>query len=125
MKESTTALGRRAEQVVAQHLVVQGFTILARNLRLGSLEIDLVARRGPLVVVVEVRARGPRSFMGPFASVSAKKRATLLRAAQRLYETRLAPMRDVERVRLDVAAVYFEGDTARVEYAAGAIVGNG
>jgi putative endonuclease len=116
-----TAVGRRAEQVVAEHLVAQGFSILAKNLRLGALEIDLVARRGPLVVVVEVRTRGPRSFVGPFASVSAKKRATLLRATQRLYNARIASMHDVERIRIDVAAVRFEEDGARIEYAAGAV----
>jgi putative endonuclease len=122
-KASRLALGRRAERAVEEHLRANGYAILAKNLRLGALEIDLLARRGPLVVIVEVRTRGPGSFVGPFASVTPKKRANLLRAAERLYRTRLASMHDVERLRIDVAGVHFEGERVRIEYAEGAIVG--
>ena len=76
-----------------------------RNLRIGSLEIDIVAKKGDLVVVVEVRARGPGSFEKPLASVSRTKRRTLLRAVRALWKGRLARMPDVERVRIDIAAV--------------------
>ena len=96
--------------------------MLAQNLRLGALEIDLVARRGPLVVMVEVRVRGRGAFERPFASIAGMKRTRLLRAADRLWRGRLAAMRDVERMRIDVAAVRFDDDgTTHVEYVAGAI----
>jgi putative endonuclease len=54
-------VGARAEQLVAQHLADAGLEILAVNLRVGRLEIDVLAREGPVVAVVEVRARGPGS----------------------------------------------------------------
>jgi putative endonuclease len=116
-------MGRRAEDAVAVYLEARGFAIVARNMRLGSLEIDLVARQGPLVAIVEVRARGPGSFTGPFASITWKKRGTLLRAAERLWREKLRGMPDVRRVRIDVAGVTFDGDEARIAYQAGAIVG--
>jgi putative endonuclease len=108
-------LGRRAELAVADYLFACGFDLLARNLRLGRLEIDVVARRGSLVVMTEVRTRGATSFLGPFASVTRAKRLRLRAAADRLWRARLARM-DIERVRIDVAAVAFRGSQTIVDY---------
>lgn len=115
-------LGRAAEAHVVDWLEARGFVVLWQNLRLGHLEIDLVAQRGDLVVVVEVRTRGASAYEGALASMAGKKRMHLVRAAERLWRTRLARRCDVARVRIDVAAVHLEGDDARVEYFAGAIV---
>ena len=106
---------------MARLLEARGFAILFRNLRLGMLELDLVAQREDLVVVVEVRFRGPGSFQRPLESVTPVKRATLLRAVERLWRERLAGMPGVERVRIDVAGVT-PGETApTIEYIEGAI----
>lgn len=116
------AKGRRAEAAVADYLRADGFSILAQNVRLGALEIDLVARRGPLVVVVEVRVRDVGSFEGPLASITPKKRARIVAASERLWRERLSPLPDVERFRIDVAAVRFDGASTFVDYVPGAIV---
>jgi putative endonuclease len=115
------ALGRRAEDAAADWLRLRGFTLLARNLRLGPLELDLVARRGALVVVVEVRTRGPTSYERPFESLGATKRANLRRAVGRLWKQRLPGMQGMERIRIDVAAVSFEAGATHVEYVEGAL----
>jgi putative endonuclease len=116
-----TALGRRAEQAVADWLEARAFTLLGRNVRLGALELDVVARKGPLVVVVEVRVRGAGSYERPFESIGPMKQRRLLRAVARLWRDRLAAMPEVQRVRIDVAAVRFEGDEALVDYVEGAV----
>jgi len=116
-----TALGRLAETAVADYLVAAGYDVLARNLRLGALELDVVARRGPLVVVVEVRTRRKGSMQRPFESVTYTKRLRLKRAVRRLWREQLAKMRDVQRVRIDAAAVSFEGGETKVEYVEGAV----
>jgi putative endonuclease len=116
-----TAIGHRAELAVADYLLVCGFSIFGRNIRLGPLELDIVARQGPLVAVVEVRTRGKASLQGPFESVGPAKRARLRAAVQRLWRETLAPMKSVERVRIDVAAVTFEAGVTSVEYVEGAI----
>jgi putative endonuclease len=116
-------LGRRAEAAVADYLVAQGFTLVGRNVRVGHLELDLLAQRRHLAVVVEVRTRGAGSFERAFESITAAKRRRTLQAVDRLWHERLAAMRSIERVRVDAAAVTFEAGRTFVEYAAGAISG--
>jgi putative endonuclease len=116
-------LGRRAELAVADCLFAAGFDLVVRNVRLGALELDIVARRGPLLVIAEVRTRGPGSLVGPFASVTRTKRKRILRATERFWRSNRHDFASIERVRIDVAAVTFVGRETHVEYAAGAISG--
>ncbi len=111
--------------MAAQALAANGFRLLWRNLRIGALELDLVAQKGDLVVVVEVRARGPGAFEKPLASLSYTKRRTLLRATRALWKGRLEKRTDVQRLRIDVAAVTRDrqGET-RLEWFAGALTGD-
>ncbi len=95
------------------------------NLRLGKLELDIVARKGGLVAVVEVRTRGAGAFQTALASVSATKQRNLLRATDRLWRDHLVGDARIERVRIDVAAVSFADGQTRVEYIAGAVVAGG
>ncbi len=117
--------GREAEDLAAEALIANGFRLLWRNLRIGSLEIDLVAQRGDLVVVVEVRARGPGAYEKPLASLSHTKRRTLLRATRALWKGRLERRTDVQRLRIDIAAVTRDRDgESRLEWIAGALTGD-
>jgi len=97
--------GRDAEDAAAAHVAAHGFEILWRNVRVGALEIDLVAKKDDLVVIVEVRARGDGAFEGPLASVTRTKRQALIRASRALWRGKLKKMDDVKRVRIDVIAV--------------------
>jgi putative endonuclease len=49
--------GHRGEWLAAAALMAKGFRILARRYRTKLGEIDLIARRGDLVLIVEVKAR--------------------------------------------------------------------
>jgi putative endonuclease len=49
--------GRLAETAAALLMIVKGYRILARRWRAPGAEIDLIARRGNLIVFVEVKAR--------------------------------------------------------------------
>lgn len=110
--------GRAAERIVVDLLLAKGFEILGTNVRLGPLELDVVAREGPLVVVVEVRTRGVGAYETAFESVSAVKRRRLRAAAARLWRT-LAGDPTIERVRIDVAAVDLDACPVTVELAEG------
>ncbi|MGA2449707.1 MAG: YraN family protein [Polyangiaceae bacterium] len=110
---------RSAELAAADYLFASGFEVLGRNVRLGPLELDIVARAGKLVVVAEVRTRGPGAFERPFESISWRKRRSLRRAIGRLWESQLARLDDVDRVRLDAIAVHFQQGKTYVESAQG------
>lgn len=113
---SRTALGQRAEQAVAEYLEDAGFSIVARNLRLGYLELDIVARREELIVVVEVRTRGAGAWTTAFQSLGRTKRERIRRAGRRLWRTRYQRDPSVARLRFDAASVHFEDGRAEVEY---------
>jgi putative endonuclease len=49
--------GHRGEWLAAMALMAKGFRIVARRYRTKLGEIDLIARRGDLVLIVEVKAR--------------------------------------------------------------------
>lgn len=110
------ALGKRAEALVAAWLVEQGYDIVATNLRLGALEIDVVARKGPVIAVVEVRARGKTARTTPLGSVSKTKQLRLRRAGERLWQRRYRRDESVERLRFDVAGVRLDLEPPTIEY---------
>jgi len=74
--------GRRAEDLAAEFLQQRGLEIVARNHRSRFGEIDLIARDGRTLVFVEVRMRSGDGFGGAAASITAAKRAKLVRAAR-------------------------------------------
>jgi putative endonuclease len=75
------ALGAEGEARAAEHLRRRGYRIVARNVRAGGVEIDLIARRGSLVVFAEVKTRRSRFLGPPEQAVDARKRARLVRGA--------------------------------------------
>lgn len=61
-------LGIQAERLAALLLRLKGFRIVARRYRTPLGEIDLIARRGNLVLIVEVKARA--TLVDAMAAVS-------------------------------------------------------
>jgi putative endonuclease len=72
--------GRVAETVAAAWLRLFGYRILARGLRTPVGEIDIVARRGDTLVVVEVKSRS--SIAVAAHSLPLWQRRRIVRAAQ-------------------------------------------
>lgn len=56
-RQKREAAGRRAETAAALWLQVKGYRILDRRARMPACEIDLVARKGRMLVFVEVKSR--------------------------------------------------------------------
>ena len=101
---------------MVEWLKSHGYEIVATNLRLGALEIDVVARSGPVVAVVEVRTRGARSLTTGIGSVSPAKRERIRRAGERLWQRRYRRDASVERMRFDLASVRLDEDPPTIEY---------
>ena len=79
--------GEQGEQLACQWLEAKGFSILHRNWRHGRDEIDIVARDGDFLVVVEVKTRNTARWGDPELSVGPAKRSHLMRAATELVHT--------------------------------------
>jgi putative endonuclease len=77
-------LGSAAEERAALLLRQAGYDVLARNFRCRMGELDIIARRGRLLIIAEVRLRSSAEFGGAAASITAAKRARIVRAARYL-----------------------------------------
>ncbi|CAH2398851.1 YraN family protein [Mesorhizobium ventifaucium] len=71
--------GHRSEWLAAVALMVKGYRILARRHRTRFGEIDLIARRGDLVLMVEVKAR--RTLMEAMEAIACESERRIESAA--------------------------------------------
>jgi putative endonuclease len=96
-------------------LTERGFTIIGRNVRMGRLELDVIARHGSLVVVCEVRSRRRARPVFPAETIRGEKLNRVRRAtALWLRREKLGRV----QARIDAAAVTFDGPEGkpRIEY---------
>jgi putative endonuclease len=96
------SLALEGERLAAEHLARAGYRIVARNVRAGGVEIDVVAARPGLVVFVEVKTRRTRGFGAPEEAVDPGKCARLVRGARAWLREQATPG---VRARFDVIAV--------------------
>lgn len=75
------AVGRYGERVAVAHLERVGFEVVERNWRCRAGEVDVVARDGGCLVIVEVKTRRSMVCGHPFEAVTAAKVARLRRLA--------------------------------------------
>lgn len=96
--------GQAAEDAALAYLQAQGLILLQRNFRCKGGEIDLILRQQDTLVFVEVRKRTDSRYGGAAASVTARKQARLILAAQVFLQRYRVP----PACRFDVVA--FDGD---------------
>jgi putative endonuclease len=105
-------LGKLGENLACGELSRRGYEILARRYRTKYGEIDIVARDGPTIVIVEVKTRGGRGFgQGAEAVTGLKQRQMLRMGTEYLLRRRLAD----QPCRFDVVDVNIEGGVPRIE----------
>lgn len=102
MTRARLALGRAGEDLAAAWYEARGYDIVARNWRVREGELDIVARRGSLLVFCEVKARRTTSYGLPAEAVTPDKQARVRRLAA-IYLRRDGCR--VRELRFDVAAV--------------------
>lgn len=74
-------LGRAGEKAAADLLRREGYEVVGSGFRARRGELDLICRRGPDLVVVEVKTRTDDAFGTPAAAVGSRKRRALMAAA--------------------------------------------
>jgi putative endonuclease len=104
------AIGRAAEDAAARFLEAHSLTILARNYRCRTGEIDIVARdAGGVIVIAEVRLRADARYGGGAASVDFAKQRRIQRATHHLLSRQPALGR--HPLRFDVLDLAPEGES--------------
>lgn len=102
--------GRAGEDLAVAYLRLAGLRPVERNVRLGGVEVDVVADDGATRVLVEVRLRTRGDFGGAAATVDRRKQERLVRAARSLEQ------QGRTRIRVDVVAVDLTADGARLTH---------
>lgn len=114
------ALGRRGEQLAAEHLHRRGCVELARNVRTRSGEVDLIVLDRRTLVFVEVKTRCvPRSHAAipdhedPLQRIDPRQRRRIRRLAAAWLRDERHRRPHAQAIRFDAIGVVVDGSGAR------------
>lgn len=106
--------GSEAEDLARGYLQARGLKLLSANYRCRYGELDLVMRDGAQLVVVEVRSRRSDRHGAPEASITRRKRRSVMRAARCF--VRDNPQFNGMMLRFDVVGVVTDAARARFRW---------
>ena len=113
MTAATQALGTLGERIAERWLTGRGWRVVARRIRSGHRDIDLVVERDGMIAFVEVKARRGERFGDPVEAVNWRKQKELGRSA-RVWVARHG--RSLDDYRFDVIGVLVNGERVRVRH---------
>ena len=105
-------LGKLGEDLAVQYLTDKGYEILERNWHNIHKEIDIIAKDGDDLVIVEVKARQTDEYGEPDIAVTKRKQRMLIAAAN-AYITRKGL--DVE-TRFDIISIIFKDGESVIDH---------
>ena len=112
MTHARIALGKIGEDLACRELERRGYAIVARRYRRRRGELDIVARDGPTLVFVEVKARESCDFGEAAEAVTWLKRRRISQlAVEYMTQHRIANC----PCRFDVVSIHLEAGTPVVE----------
>jgi len=79
-KQAYVKAGRRAENLACLYLRLKGYRILERRFKVRQGEVDIIARKGKVIAMVEVKQR--KSQAAADISVSTDNQSRLMNAAE-------------------------------------------
>ena len=107
--------GNKGEKTAVNMFKDSGFSIIKRNFRFGKAgEIDIIARKGDLIVFAEVKARSSTVFGGALYSITEKKKQTLRIVARHFLRSHPQFFSKEITYRFDLIAIQ-DGDVNWVE----------
>ncbi|WP_378180999.1 YraN family protein [Aquimarina sp. SS2-1] len=105
-------LGKEGEKLAVEFLEKHGYVVLEKNYRYLKAEIDIIAQKGDIIVVVEVKTRSTPEFGDPQDFVKPKQIQLLVKAIDHYV---LEHDLDVE-VRFDIVAIIKNKLGTRIEH---------
>lgn len=105
-------LGKLGEEMAAEYLRKKGYTILQTNWVFQKAEIDIIAQKGDVLAIVEVKTRSTVDFGLPQDFVKPKKIGLLVKAVNEYII-----QNDVEaQARFDIISIYKKNGGYVVEH---------
>jgi putative endonuclease len=105
-------LGKLGEDIAAKHLLEKGYKILDRNWIYQKKELDIVALKDDVLVVVEVKSRSTEYFEHPADTITLSKIKFLVHATQGYVDSK-----EIEQeVRFDVISVIKQDSKFVIEH---------
>jgi len=105
-------IGEKGEQLAQAHLLKLGYQILNTNYQYGHLELDIVAKDGEELVIVEVKARSGLRYEHPSEAVTNAKIKRIVEAADGYIQDKNWE----GETRFDVITVIFFGQNFELEH---------
>ena len=105
-------LGKLGEELAADFLQKNGYTIIETNFVFQKAEIDIIAQKANILAVVEVKTRSSVDFGSPQDFVNPKKIKLLVKAID---DYVISNDLDLE-IRFDIIAVHKEGAAFIIEH---------
>jgi len=105
-------LGRLGEELAADFLQKNNYTIRDTNWVFQKAEIDIIAQKGDILAIIEVKTRSSTDFGLPQDFVKPKKIQLLVKAVN---EYLLQNDLDTE-VRFDIISIYKNGKEFEIEH---------
>lgn len=81
-----TELGKQGETLIVHKLCAEGFTIVATNYRWRGGEVDIIAKKNELVVMVEVKTR-TKEYVTVADMIPISKRDKIIKTAHHFLTT--------------------------------------
>ena len=105
-------LGKLGEDLAVQYLTDKGYEILERNWRNIHKEIDIIAKEGDDLVIVEVKARQSDEYGEPDIAVTKRKQRMLIAAANAYILRNNLDM----STRFDIVSIVFKDGEPVIEH---------
>jgi putative endonuclease len=94
-------LGRWGEDLAAAFLEEKGYELIERDWKSGHHDLDIVAKDGSTLVIVEVKTRRNRLYGNPEEAIDYRKRRSLLSAINHYTKSH----RIYSQVRFDIISI--------------------
>ena len=105
-------LGKEGENISANHLKKNNYEIIHRNWRWNYKEIDIIAKKDNLLIIVEVKSRFGNLHEDPEDAVTLKKQRFIIDATEAYIEKYDINM----EVRFDVMSIVFANKSYKIDH---------
>ena len=105
-------LGKKGEELAVDFLLKKGYEIIERNYRFDKAEVDIIAKKGETLAIIEVKTRSTSDFGDPQDFLKTKQIQRIVKAVD---EYVLVNKLDVE-VQFDIITIVKESTGFLIEH---------